>query len=395
MSISYVKVSCRIGIRQHKQSGRFQATKKIAGRQYAATFSVLGEAERWRINFVGRPRLGLRSGRTSTLEMVWLRMQELHFPSLELSTRKTWLQRWQNLSDLSQLQMRDITPARVNRWVVEKKEWFSSAEYARRGRGKASRCNLDNELNLLSTIFNWYREEEEFEWESIGMASPVRRRHRRIGVLRPISNELPHKQIAIDAAFRFFAKLPDLYRDLAMAQFLCAGRIGEIAGIQISNIRLEEEVLTVRDSISWCNQSKTFEYLKPYPKNREGRQVHIHTRLREILDRRLASKKDGCNFLFHVNGEPLNYCTIQSQYRRAQIAAKIPFRGTHCLRHGMAALARRVGGNGLDSVIAMTGHKDIALADYYSKSHGVLQKETSLHIMHHIEEQLSCLNCGW
>lgn len=52
----------------------------------------------------------------------------------------------------------------------------------------------------------------------------------------------------------------------------------------------------------------------------------------------------------------------------------------------MATLARRVGGMGLDSVIAMTGHKDLKLADHYSKIDGELQKETSLKVLEHINK---------
>jgi integrase len=70
----------------------------------------------------------------------------------------------------------------------------------------------------------------------------------------------------------------------------------------------------------------------------------------------------------------------------AQMKTGIPYSGTHCLRHGMATLARRVGGMGLDSVIAMTGHKDLKLADHYSKIDGEVQKETSLRILDHIQK---------
>ncbi|MFN7728036.1 MAG: hypothetical protein ACK5P7_02645 [Bdellovibrio sp.] len=51
----------------------------------------------------------------------------------------------------------------------------------------------------------------------------------------------------------------------------------------------------------------------------------------------------------------------------------------------MATLARKVGGMGLDSVIAMTGHKDLKLADHYSKIDGEVQKTTSLKILEHIK----------
>lgn len=46
----------------------------------------------------------------------------------------------------------------------------------------------------------------------------------------------------------------------------------------------------------------------------------------------------------------------------------------------MATLARKIGG-GLDSVIAMTGHKDYKLADHYSSLDHEFQKETSEKVM--------------
>ena len=88
----------------------------------------------------------------------------------------------------------------------------------------------------------------------------------------------------------------------------------------------------------------------------------------------------------HVEGAPLNYCTIQLNYRTAQRRGNLPYSGTHILRHGMATLARKVGG-GLDAVIAMTGHKDIKLADHYSKCNEDDQREFSEKIMGHIRER--------
>jgi hypothetical protein len=53
----------------------------------------------------------------------------------------------------------------------------------------------------------------------------------------------------------------------------------------------------------------------------------------------------------------------------------------------MAKLARQVGG-GLDAVLAMTGHKDLKLADHYSKSTEDDQKNFSEMIMSHIRKEL-------
>ena len=73
-------------------------------------------------------------------------------------------------------------------------------------------------------------------------------------------------------------------------------------------------------------------------------------------------------------------------YRRAQRKSGIPYTGTHILRHGKAKLARQIGG-GLDAVLAMTGHKDLKLADHYSKSNEDDQKHFSEMIMKHIRKQ--------
>jgi hypothetical protein len=54
----------------------------------------------------------------------------------------------------------------------------------------------------------------------------------------------------------------------------------------------------------------------------------------------------------------------------------------------MAKLARQVGG-GLDAVLAMTGHKDLKLADHYSKCTEDDQKSFSEMIMKHIRKELN------
>lgn len=281
--------------------------------------------------------------------------------------------------------MEDISSAVINRWIENKKKWFASDEYAQLNRGAAARCNLYNEINLFQTIFNWYKGEDEFEVESHDLVSPLRPRHRNMAFIKDTPKKPDDKKIPVEAAFKFFSVLPELYRDLAMVQFYCAGRIGEVAGIQFSNLYLDQKYLLIKNAIVWNHINKTFEYLKPFPKNRESRRVHIHSALFEIIKRRIKLRYPGCDYLFHVEGKPLNYCTIQTNYRTGQRQTGILYAGTHCLRHGMATLARRVGGMGLDSVIAMTGHKDLKLADHYSKIDTEVQKQTSLKFLEHIQ----------
>lgn len=169
-----------------------------------------------------------------------------------------------------------------------------------------------------------------------------------------------------------------------MLQFYCAARIGEIAGLQWSNIDLKNRRMLIKHSSIFHPVNKTFLELKAFPKNKEPRPVYITDEILEILKRKKKFQIKGNNFVFHVEGSPLNYGTIQINYREAQRKGKLPYSGTHILRHGMATLARKIGG-GLDAVIAMTGHKDIKLADHFSKLTNEVQKETSLKVMDHIK----------
>jgi integrase len=279
----YVNVPKQPGIYKNIDTNRYLAKKKIGGKQFSETFESVRQAQYWRNTFDGTPQKRESPKTTSTLEFVWNRMKELHFPSLELSTQRIWSRRWMHLSDLANYHMEDISSTVINRWIESKRKWFLSDEYAALGRGYAGRCNLYNELNLFQTIFNWYKAEDEFEEESKDFAIPLRPRHKIMAFIKDTPMKPDDKKIPVEAAFKFFSALPELYRDLAMMQFFCAGRISEVAGIQISNLYLDQEYILIKNAIVWCNSSKVFEYLKPFPKNRESRRVHIHSAIKEIL----------------------------------------------------------------------------------------------------------------
>ncbi len=96
-------------------------------------------------------------------------------------------------------------------------------------------------------------------------------------------------------------------------------------------------------------------------------------------------KSPESDFVFQINETQLNYCTIQSNYRGAFRKAGLPFNSqTHCMRHGAATLARKLGGS-LDAVIAVTGHKDMKLADHYSKIDEDFQNDVFHKLSSHVE----------
>lgn len=373
----YTKLANELGIYQNRKTQNFLAVRKIERRTHQKSFSSLNQAKRWRSSLTRNKSVAIKK---ATLKKVWASMQEVHFPSLSPSTQFIWLRRFRLLKTLDELRMDEITSSKITSWVSENVQYFK-LNNERLGRGNSGRCNLNNELNLLVTIFNWYKNSERYEKEALPVICPVRRKHKEQGFIKPLPEK--RKQINLHDALLFFDELKPLYKDLALLQFYCAGRIGEIAGLQWSSVNLEQKRMVIKHTCNWCMTAKTFISLKNFPKNKEPRPVYITKEIAEILQRREAFRLPGNDFVFHVNGKPLNYATIQINYRGAQRKSKIPYSGTHVLRHGMAKLARKVGG-GLDAVVAMTGHKDLKLANHYSKCDEDDQREISEKIMEFI-----------
>lgn len=377
----YMKLAKHAGIYKHQSTGRYMARKKIKGKQYSFTCSSIRDAKHWKNTFDGT-RCIEKNGNCSTLKEVWETMQRLHFPSLAPSTQSIWKRRYTLLETIQNYRMDQINPTLINEWITKWVSYYKSELWEVQGRGRSARCNLNNEINLFTTIFNWYKEEDEFEQESQDVKYPIRKRHKEMAFIKETKKK--NTKISVNEVFVFFSALKPLYKDLALTQFYCAGRIGEIAGIQIKNIDLENRTLVIKETCRWCMTNKTYIGLNPFPKNKESRVVYLSDELLQIVERRLALKHPESDFLFHVEGTPLAYGTIQVNYRGAQRKTGIKYTGTHCLRHGMATLARQVGGS-LDAVMSMTGHKDVKLADHYSRIDQDLQKETSIKIMNHIK----------
>ncbi len=374
---NYRKLKGCKGLYKNKNTDNFLALINDNGKYVQKTFSSLNEAKRWREEYFFKPEPEVKS-KFATLKEVWQTMQRVHFPLLAFSTKDIWKRRYEPWKKLEHLSMDQITSARITEWITDLVTYYRSEDYQGSGRGKAGRCNLNNEINMFVTIFNWYKQSEQFEKEAQVLTTPIKRKHREQGFIKPIPEK--KKQISLEDAILFFEYLRPLYKDLAMMQFFTAARIGEIAGMQWKNIDLINRRLIIKETCIWDSWNKVYQGLKPFPKNKEPRVCYITDEILDILKRRSPFRLANNDFVFHVEGKPLNYGTIQVNYRGAQRKSGVPYSGTHILRHGMAKLARKIGG-GLDSVMAMTGHKDLKLADHYSKCDEDDQKEVSEKIM--------------
>ena len=304
---NYRKLKGTTGIYKHKISNHYYAEKRVKGKLHSLTFQTLHEAKKWRNNL--NVKIQKKESDYATLKEVWEVMQVYHFPLLASTTREIWLRRYRLHKTIEHLPMDQITPGKISEWVSYWVQNFSSEEYRSSGRGKAGRCNLNAELNLYVTIFNWYKESEQFEKEASHLTCPIKKKHRKMGFIRPLPDK--KKQIDLKDAFKFFEHLKAPYDDLARIQFFTAGRVGEISGLQWENIDLYNKRMLIKHTCVWDMSNKMFKELKPFPKNKEPRAVYITAEIYEILLRREKEKIVDNDYVFHIKGAPLNYGTIQ------------------------------------------------------------------------------------
>jgi len=91
-----------------------------------------------------------------------------------------------------------ITQSVITTWVSKHVEYYKSDFYEQNSRGRAKRCNLNNELNLFTTIFKWYRHSEEFEREALHLINPVKTKHKKMGFIR--AKTVKEKAITLEHA---------------------------------------------------------------------------------------------------------------------------------------------------------------------------------------------------
>ena len=248
------------------------------------------------------------------------------------------------------------------------------------------RFSFDNELTTLRTVFNWYKEEIDFKF-----INPILKKHRMLGRIKekPIREKKmePHELLLF---FKALSEKPFWY-DFAMVQFAFAARVQEIAGLQKVNIDLLRNQLTIKDVVVWSRSTRKFLELKSRPKNGEIRTCFMTPKLREIVERRMKDGPSTSSYVFQINGEPISYRSVQHHYnfalRKCGLAAR--YSATHFMRHTMATITRHVTGS-LESVQAVTGHKDQRLVQHYAALSTNVQKNALEQVENFLKGDCSC-----
>ena len=120
-----------------------------------------------------------------------------------------------------------------------------------------------------------------------------------------------------------------------MLQYFFAARVSEIVGLQWKKVDLQKRRVTIMETANFGGPSKKLRQLNPYPRNKKPRFIYITDEIADVLKSRKKEKLKTNDFVFNYLGAPINYCTVQSNYRSAQRKSGVKVTGTHNLRHGL------------------------------------------------------------
>jgi len=285
------------------------------------------------------------------------------FPVLAHTTRSRYQRTLRDhLQCFFEIPIRDITPKRIDEWLQDRKE-------KARGLKRTLRQKFDLELGVLAAIFSFYQN----YFDDTSFQYPIKKRHRQSASLNGQSYSRPPKDLK-EADFHKFlqalqvGKYGELLKNLALVQWGAALRISEAAALYWEDVHFDQEnpsrsrIRIVR-SVCYVHDSRVEPYVKMGFKNARTNKGEKNLPLfPEAYNALMSIRKEGqTGLIFSIDGKPIKYSIIQSQYNRAFRAASLPFRSTHVMRHGRCrhvfnrhpdpAIAQALLGNDLKSTM--------------------------------------------
>ena len=275
-----------------------------------------------------------------------------------------------------------ISPAFVDQWIDERKRLID-----RFGRAW-QRKSFEHELTLLSAILRYYIEYND----DTSYVHPVKRRHREaVKVAREVNNRSAQDITLLE--FEKFRKSLKKYRfgevlsALATVQFYQALRISEVAALRWEDVVFEwnspqKSRLTVRQHVVYLRRKGVADFIEKGFKNASAdepvKEQPLFPDSFEALRNLFVDGGQGLIFR-NAGGSFFTYRQIQAAYDRAFAEAKLPYRGTHVLRHGGT---RHVYNETGDLAIAqqILGNSDFETTLVYARRHkGALTKLAESH----------------
>jgi integrase len=287
-----------------------------------------------------------------------------------------------HFAEVMDIPIETITPTFIDCWIDEKKRLIN--QYGREDHRKS----FEHELTLLSTILRYYIEYND----ETKYLHPVKKRHREAVKVRREGVNKAAQDLTLEEFLRFREKLAQgsyghSLAALATVQFFQALRISEAAALRWEDVVLDRREphksrLTVRQHVVYLRRRDMADYIEKGFKNASANEPVKEQPL-------FPGSYDALKSVFIVGGQGLifrnsngsffTYRQIQAAYNRAFVRARLPYRGTHVLRHGGTRNVYNETGD-LSIAQQILGNSDMETTLVYARRHkGALTKLAESH----------------
>ncbi len=269
-------------------------------------------------------------------------------------------------SPLAKLQMSKFKGIKIVEWL----SWLKKHPTAKNN----GRKTFIHELNLLSTILNWYK---NFINEDFNV--PITKKHKQMCIFKHNTPRRPDHYIKPEDAQKWVQWLKkhrnnSVYWRLAIFMLSTGVRVGEACGLKWEEIDLEQGSARIVRQVRWDHFTR-----KPFLEDKtktiqSARLLMLPEKLRNILKQ---IKNESVSDLVFTNtkGELVKYNAIQSAFNAGFVALDLPWRSTHICRHTFATIALMATKN-LSAVQASLGHTEARMTQRYAKTVALLSHET-------------------
>lgn len=282
---------------------------------------------------------------------------ENDFLLLRKSSQQARISRVRYLTEapLAQLVAHELNAETIDEWI----KWLKTHDTNK----DTARSSFKQELKLLVTILNWYRENRDPHF-----VLPILRRHRRHCEISRKPARPPDYFIRPEQVRLWLQQLGEhsdpVYGHLARFMILTGCRLGEACGLLWDAVSDDYVTIRITRTLAWDYKTKA-PYLSGDVKSKASRRIiQLPPSLTEILRERsyLGAKAVFTN----RKGDYLKDNAVRDNFNRAFIYLGLPWRGTHICRHTSATLAL-LAQQDITIVQALLGHSSIRQTQEYAK----------------------------
>ena len=235
------------------------------------------------------------------------------------------------------------------------------------GKISGNRLSFDRELETLNFFVRWYIN----NYDDAKKISPIKDRHWKRSQL---NKTLPFKRtymiedelnVFLETVERLHGKM---WRSVATVQAKQFMRVSEVAALKWSHLFVNAKEYLLAEHVVWPRVDGAPARIEAGTKNRKANESFSVPLFQDSLDALTSqSRYPGCDLIFHDNGQILTYRQIQYVYDTAFKEAKLPFRGTHILRHTGATLFQDMSNGDRLALQFLGGWKTSRQPEHYAK----------------------------